>query len=468
MKQQFGVIGLGVMGQNLALNLERNHVPVAVYNRSFEKTRAFMETRARGKEVFGPETLMELVAALERPRRVLLMVKAGEAVDAVIAELKPLLEPGDILIDGGNSHFQDTARREKDLVAAGLGFFGMGVSGGEEGALRGPSLMPGGGDAKTYRLLEPVLTRIAARSDSGPCVTHVGRSGAGHFVKMVHNGIEYGDMQLIAEAYDLMRNALGMPPGEIASTFADWNTGELRSYLVEITARIVDFPDDRGTGQPLVDMILDRAGQKGTGRWTTEAALSLSVPVPTLTAAVDARILSSMKAERGVVAGVHGGDFRLEGLDRQEVLGWIRSALLAAKICAYAQGFDLMRHADAAYGYSLDLAEIARIWKAGCIIRAALLDRIRQAYAGEPDLVNLVVSEAFRTEIRECMAGVRQTLDLGLGLGFALPAMAASQTYFDGLRRARGPANLIQAQRDYFGAHTYERVDREGVFHTNW
>jgi 6-phosphogluconate dehydrogenase len=467
MGQAIGVIGLAVMGENLALNVERNGFPVAVYNRSYDKTAAFVEGRARGTNVVGAETLSAFVAALERPRRILLMVKAGSPVDAVIEDLKPLLRPGDVVIDGGNSHFSDTDRRLAALEPGGITFVGMGVSGGEEGALWGPSLMPGG-DQATYTRLEPILTRIAAQADSGPCVTWVGTGSAGHFVKMVHNGIEYGDMQLIAESYDLMRHGLGLSSVEIADTFAAWNEGELKSFLIEITAKIVAFPDDQRTRKVLIDQILDAAGQKGTGKWTTAAALDLGVPVPTITAAVDARILSSMKPLRVQGAKAYRLPPRPVRTGKRALLGQIRAALYASKICSYAQGFHLLARASAEHRYGTRLPEIARIWKGGCIIRAVFLDKIRRAFERNLDLENLLLDRELAKEVRGRVDDWRRTVVLAFELGIAPPAMAASLAYFDSFRRERLPANLIQAQRDLFGAHTYERIDRPGVFHTNW
>jgi 6-phosphogluconate dehydrogenase len=467
MGQAIGVIGLAVMGENLALNIERNGFPIAVYNRSADKTDAFVNGRARGKKVVGARSLKDFVAALDRPRRMILMVKAGAAVDGVLEELKPLLEPGDVVVDGGNSHYVDTDRRLKALDPSGIKFFGMGVSGGEEGALWGPSLMPGG-DQATYRILEPILTKIAAKADTGPCVTYCGSGSAGHFVKMVHNGIEYGDMQLIAESYDLMRHGLGMKPAEIAEVFAEWNRGDLQSFLIEITAKIVDFPDDQGTRGALIDRILDSAGQKGTGKWTTGAALDLSVPIPTITAAVDARILSAMKPVREQAAKVYRGTLKPVRSGKKALVAQIRSALYAAKICSYAQGFHLLARASEEFGYGVRLDEMARIWKGGCIIRAVFLDKIRQAFERDPRLANLLLDKEFATAIRRRVDDWRKTILFAAKLGVTPPAMAASLAYFDAFRRARLPANLIQGQRDFFGAHTYERVDRPGVFHTNW
>ena len=467
MTQAFGVYGLGVMGENLALNIERNGFPIAVYNRKYEKTEHFLATKAAGTQAVGARTAEDFVAALARPRRIVVMVKAGAPVDSVIEQLRPLLARDDILVDGGNSHFTDTDRRIATLDPTGIRFFGMGVSGGEEGALWGPSLMPGG-DRDTYRHLEPVLTKIAAKTDSGPCVTYVGSKSSGHFVKMVHNGIEYGDMQLIAESYDLMRHALGLSTAEIAQVFTDWNEGELQSFLIEITAKIVDVRDDQGGRKPLVDQILDSAGQKGTGKWTTTAALDLGVPIPTITAAVDARIVSAMKETRLRAAKTYPAPIRPLASGKRAVVERLRAALYASKICSYAQGFDLLARASAEYGYGVRLAEMARIWKGGCIIRAVFLDKIMQAFDRDPALPNLLLDRAFAREIRARADAWRTTVQLGTRLGVALPAMSASLAYFDAFRRARLPANLIQAQRDFFGAHTYERVDRKGIFHTDW
>jgi len=467
MGQQIGLIGLAVMGENLALNIERNGFPIAVYNRSCEKTDALLKGRAKGKNFVGAKTPADFVAALERPRRIVTMVKAGGPVDAVIDELKPLLQPGDILVDGGNSHFTDTDRRIAALDPTGIKFFGMGVSGGEEGALWGPSIMPGGDEA-TYRHLEPILTKIAAKADSGPCVTYVGKKSAGHFVKMVHNGIEYGDMQLIAESYDLLRYGLGLGSAEIADVFGDWNAGDLQSFLIEITAKIVDFKDDQGGRKPLIDNIVDAAGQKGTGKWTTQAALDLGVAIPTITAAVDARIMSSQRATRLLAAKVYPPAPKPIKTGKKAAIAQIRAALYASKICSYAQGFVLLAEASRAFGYGVKLDEMARIWKGGCIIRAVFLDRIRQAFGRDPNLANLLLDRDFAKAIKTRADDWRKTVQLGTKLGIGLPAMSASLAYFDSFRRARVPANLIQGQRDFFGAHTYERLDRKGIFHTEW
>ena len=465
--QKFGVIGLAVMGQNLALNLERNGISVSVYNRTWEKTQEFLNDQDGGKQLFGARTISKLVASLERPRRILLMVKAGGPVDAVIEELRPYLDDGDIVIDGGNSHFPDTERRSAYLDGTGIRFFGMGVSGGEEGALWGPSIMPGG-EKSTYRHLALMLKKIAAKTDSGPCVTYVGARSAGHFVKMVHNGIEYGDMQLIAESYDLLRHGIGLASSEIADTFAEWNRGELESFLIEITAQIADFPDDLGRKKPLLELIQDTAGQKGTGRWTTAAALDLGVPIPTITAAVDARMLSSRKSLRELGARRFRMPAASKRKSKKELVRQVRAALYASKICSYAQGFDLLSNASRHFGYGVRLAEMARIWKGGCIIRAVFLDRIYDAFRRNPRLENLLLDKDFAREIRARVDDWRATMHFGVSHGLAMPAITASLSYFDSIRRRRLPANLIQAQRDFFGAHTYERVDRKGVFHTDW
>ncbi len=468
MTHDFGIIGLGVMGRNLARNVARHGFSVVVKDRDLETAQAFVEEVKDEGTFLAAGTEAEFVQALEKPRRILMMIPAGAPVDAVSQSLKPLLDEGDILIDGGNSNFNDTDRRLKELTPSGIRYFGMGVSGGEEGALWGPSLMPGG-DKETYARLEPILTQIAAKVDSGPCVTWCGYGSAGHFVKMVHNGIEYGDMELIVEAYDLMRHALQLEPSEIADIFAEWNRGELESFLIEITSKIVDFPCDQGGEGILLDKILDAAGQKGTGKWTTITALQVGIPIPTMTAAVDARIVSSFHELRGKVAEIYPSPpaMELPG-DKKQIVNWIREALYASKICSYAQGFDLIHQASKEYGFETRLDEMARIWKGGCIIRAKFLDRIRTAFQRDPELDNLLLDEDFATEIRARVDSWRKVVRLSLDLGMTSPAMAASLAYFDQLRRRRLPANLIQAQRDFFGAHTYRRLDKDGVFHTEW
>jgi 6-phosphogluconate dehydrogenase len=466
-QQSFGVIGLAVMGENLALNVERNGFPIAVYNRTPEKTDAFMHTRAQGKNVKAAYSLEEFVNLLERPRKILIMVKAGAPVDAVIDQLRPLLDEGDIIIDGGNSLYDDTARRTRELEPAGFRFIGMGVSGGEEGALNGPSLMPGG-TKSSYEYLEPILTKIAAQVEDGPCVTYIGPGGAGHYVKMVHNGIEYGDMQLIAEAYDLLKSVLGLNHNRLHEIFAQWNTTEeLNSFLIEITADIFKYIDP-DTNQPLVEQILDAAGQKGTGRWTVQSALELGIAIPTITAAVNARVMSSFKKERVAASQVLTGPTgKYEG-DAEAFIDMIRDALYCSKICSYAQGMAQLAAASKVYSYNLNLSDMARIWKGGCIIRAGFLGKIQHAYQEDPDLLNLLLAPEFKQTILDRQNAWREVVATAAKLGIAVPAFSASLDYFDSYRRDRLPQNLTQAQRDYFGAHTYERVDKEGAFHTEW
>lgn len=466
-QQSFGLIGLAVMGENLALNIERNGFPIAVYNRTPEKTEAFMAQRAHGKQVKATYSIEDFVASVERPRKIMIMVKAGAPVDAVIDQLKPLLEPGDIIIDGGNSFHEDTARRSRELTSQDLNFVGMGVSGGEEGALNGPSLMPGG-TIDAYKELEPILTKIAAQVDDGPCVTYIGPGGAGHFVKMVHNGIEYGDMQLIAEAYDLLKNALGLDHNQLHEVFDEWNkTEELDSYLIEITSDIFTHIDP-DTGLALVDVILDSAGQKGTGRWTVAAAFDLAVPIPTMTAAVNARVVSFYKQERIAASKILTGPTgKYEG-DRTAFINKIRDALYCSKICSYAQGMALLRAASKTYHYDLNLSECARIWKGGCIIRARFLDKIKEAFKEDPQLPNLLVAPQFKQSILDKQTAWREVITEAAKLGIPVPAFSTSLGYFDSYRREQLPQNLTQAQRDYFGAHTYERTDKPGVFHTEW
>lgn len=467
-KQSFGLIGLAVMGENLALNVERNGFPISVYNRSRDKTDAFMATRAQGKNVQPTFTIEEFVASLERPRRILIMVKAGAPVDAVIDQLKPILDPDDMIIDGGNSLYTDTDRRVSELESTGLRFIGMGVSGGEEGALNGPSLMPGGTRA-AYAEIEPIVRKIAAQVDDGPCVTYIGPKGAGHYVKMVHNGIEYGDMQLIAEAYEILQNALGLDHKALHEIFAEWNTTpELNSYLIEITADIFTKLDP-DTGLPLVDVILDAAGQKGTGRWTVMSALELGVSIPTIIAAVNARIISSYKQERVAASQILTGpsQVKYDG-DAKAFVNKVRDALYCSKMCSYAQGMALLNTASQAYGYELNLSECARIWKGGCIIRAGFLNKIKHAFQENPQLPNLLLAPEFKQTILDKQESWREVVASAAKLGIAVPAFSASLDYFDSYRRDRLPQNLTQAQRDYFGAHTYERIDKPGVFHTEW
>jgi len=464
----FGIIGLAVMGRNLALNIEEHGFTVAVWNREPQTTDAFISENA-GKKFTPAHTLEEFARALERPRRMMMMIKAGAPVDMTIEKLKPLMEPGDILIDGGNSYFKDTQRREASLRNDRFHFVGSGVSGGEEGARFGPSLMPGG-SREAYGQITPVFEAIAAKTDSGPCVTHVGPDGAGHFVKMVHNGIEYGDMQLIAEAYDILRTTLSLDAAELSDIFSEWNRGPLESFLIEITANIFRVRDPE-TGRALVDLILDRAEQKGTGKWTAQEALDLGVAIPTIAAAIDARVLSSIKEERVSASRILKGPegVRFDG-ERDELIAAVHDALYASKICSYAQGFDLMQTGSEAYEWGLRLGEMARIWKGGCIIRARFLDSIMNAYKRRADLPNLLLDDDFSAWIAAAQARWRMAVGTAQRLGIPVPAMSASLSYFDTYRTANLPQNLTQAQRDYFGAHTYERIDHpeRGHVHTDW
>ena len=465
--QSFGVIGLAVMGENIALNVERNGFPIAVYNRSREKTDAFMAYRAQGRNVRAAFSLEQFVASLERPRKILVMVQAGKPVDAVIQQLKPLLQEGDIIIDGGNSWFEDTERRTQELEPTGLRYIGMGVSGGEEGALNGPSLMPGG-TKSSYEYLSPIFNKIAAQVDDGPCVTYIGPGGSGHYVKMVHNGIEYGDMQLIAEAYDLLKNVAGLNAAQLHEVFSQWNTtDELNSFLIEITANIFPYVDPE-TKIPLVDLIVDAAGQKGTGRWTVQTALELGVAIPTITAAVNSRILSSIRDERIAASKQITGPNAKYGGDIAAFVNMVRDALYCSKICSYAQGMALLSTASKTYNWELNLGEMARIWKGGCIIRAGFLNKIKKAFDENPALPNLLLAPEFKQTILDRQAAWREVIVTAAKLGIPVPAFSASLDYFDSYRRDRLPQNLTQAQRDYFGAHTYKRTDKEGTFHTEW
>src|SRR5215212_5861146 len=470
---QIGMIGLAVMGENLARNIERNGYSVAVYNRPPSHDEPDRVTKFMGeygdKHFVGTHTPEEFVRALERPRKVILLVKAGDPVDWTVKQIKPYLEEGDIIIDGGNSYFMDTERRERQLKSEGLNFIGSGVSGGEKGALEGPSLMPGG-DRAAYEQIRPIWEAIAAKVDDGPCVTYIGPGGAGHFVKMVHNGIEYGDMQLIAEAYDFMRRVLGMSAVEMAEVFDEWNRGDLESYLIEITAKILRVGDPE-TGRPLVDMILDAAGQKGTGKWTSAIALDLGVTTPTINAAVDSRNMSAHKAER-VEASKHlrGPDTVQRADNRGQMLAAIRDALYASKICSYAQGMNLIRAGSENWKWDINLGETARIWKGGCIIRAQFLGKIKDAYARRADLPNLLLDPDFSAYIERAQSNWRLAVTTAMNSGLPVPGMAASVNYFDAYRTAELPLNLTQAQRDFFGSHTYQRADRPeaGFVHTEW
>ena len=462
---KIGLIGLAVMGQNLALNIARKGFPISVYNRTYSKTEKFV-AGLHDEPLRGFEELSDFVQSLERPRRILMMVKAGDPTQATIDALLQNLAKGDMIIDGGNAHPADSDRRAAELEAKGFRYVGMGVSGGEEGALNGPSLMPGG-PRDAYDELEPILMKIAAQVDDGPCVTYIGPGGSGHFVKMVHNGIEYGDMQLIAEAYDFMGQAMGMGPEQQASAFADWNAGLLESFLIEITADILRHSDPE-TGNPMVDVIMDRAGQKGTGRWTAELALAHGVPLPTIHAAVEARGLSSRKEEREIASGKLSGPTHAE--DQTVGLGAVHDALYASKICSYAQGMDLLQQVSQEKNWNLDLSAIARIWKGGCIIRARFLDRIKDAFQKNPNLENLLLDDELGGFLVEHQGSWRKVVARACELGVPVLAMGASLSYFDSYRRARLPQNLTQAQRDYFGAHTFERVDRPAgeFFHHDW
>jgi 6-phosphogluconate dehydrogenase len=465
-QSQFGVVGLGVMGQNLALNVERNGFAVAGFDVDSAKQQQMAE-KASGKNVRVAGSMAEFVSALESPRRILIMVPAGKAVDAVIQDLKPHLTAEDILIDGGNSYFPDTDRRLQELSQAGLRFVGMGVSGGEEGALLGPCLMPGG-PREAYVRLQPVLDKIAAKTEDGPCSTYVGAGSAGHYVKMVHNGIEYGIMQLLCETYDLLRKALGMTATEVRDLYAKWNEGETNSFLMEISATVLGKKDEE-TGQPLVDFVLDTAEMKGTGKWAAQNALDIGVPIPTLTVAVEGRILSGYKPERVEAAKVLKGpkSAMLTG-NREAFLKSLWQGYYLAMLACYAQGMVMLRAASKEYGYGLNLAEIARIWKGGCIIRSRLLDPIRKAYKKNPELPNLLVDPRFARLVNRYTPGLRKVVIAAAKCGVPAPAYTATLSYIDSYRSERLPANLLQAQRDYFGAHTYKRIDREGVFHTDW
>ncbi len=465
-KYQFGMIGLGVMGENLVLNIERHGYSVAIYNRTAERTREFVTGRGQGKKIAPCYTTQELVDSLSTPRKIMLMVKAGDPVDQVIGQLKPLLAPRDLIIDGGNSFFRDTERRALALAQDKLHYMGMGVSGGEEGALWGPSLMPGG-PAEAYQMVAPILQAIAAQVEGEPCVTHIGPRGAGHYVKMVHNGIEYGDMQLIAEIYDILHRALGLSASEMHDIFATWNEGELKSYLIEITSDIL-LRVDEDTGKPLVDMVLDEAEQKGTGKWTSQNALDLGAPIPTINAAVESRIVSALKGERVAASRQLAGPATAYGGDRAQGIDDARQALYAAKICSYAQGMSLLAAASREYDYGLNLAEIARIWRGGCIIRAVFLNDIAAAYRRDPQLANLLLDPYFKEAIVARQAALRRVVQTAVGLGIPCLALSASLAYYDAYRSAQLPANLTQAQRDYFGAHTYRRIDKEGIFHSEW
>ncbi|PSA99760.1 NADP-dependent phosphogluconate dehydrogenase [Bacillus halotolerans] len=465
-KQQIGVIGLAVMGKNLALNIESRGFSVSVYNRSSSKTEEFLQ-EANGKNVVGTYSIEEFVQSLETPRKILLMVKAGTATDATIQSLLPHLEKDDILIDGGNTYYKDTQRRNKDLAESGIHFIGTGVSGGEEGALKGPSIMPGG-QKEAHELVKPILEAISAKVDGEACTTYIGPDGAGHYVKMVHNGIEYGDMQLISESYFILKQVLGLSADELHEVFAEWNKGELDSYLIEITADIFTKKDEE-TGKPLVDVILDKAGQKGTGKWTSQSALDLGVPLPIITESVFARFISAMKDERVKASGLLSGpEVKPVTENKEELIEAVRKALFMSKICSYAQGFAQMKAASEEYNWDLNYGEIAMIFRGGCIIRAAFLQKIKEAYDRDPELDNLLLDSHFKNIAESYQGALRQVISLAVAQGVPVPSFSSALAYYDSYRTAVLPANLIQAQRDYFGAHTYERTDKDGVFHTEW
>lgn len=463
-----GLIGLAVMGENLVMNMESKGFSVAVYNRTTQKVDAFTQGRAKGHNIVGCHSLAELKDTLSKPRKVMLMVKAGQPVDDYIEQLLAILEPGDVIIDGGNSHFPDTIRRTAHVESKGLLYVGTGVSGGEEGALKGPSMMPGG-SKDAWPLVKPIFQAICAKVEDGtPCCDWVGENGAGHFVKMVHNGIEYGDMQLICEAYQLMRDLLGFSAAEMSKVFADWNQGELDSYLIEITRDILAYPDENGGA--IVDRILDTAGQKGTGKWTAISALDEGVPLTLIGEAVFARCLSAMKEERLAAADVFPHEKNAYTGEKKELIEAIRQALYASKIVSYAQGYTLMRAAAKTYGWNLNYGGVALMWRGGCIIRSRFLGRIKEAYDKNAALSNLLLDPYFAQTIKTCVPAWRKVVAAAVEFGIPVPAMSAALTYFDGYTTGRLPANLLQAQRDYFGAHTYERIDapRGEFFHTNW
>ena len=467
-KSDIGLVGLAVMGENLVMNMESKGFTVSVYNRTVEKVDNFVNGRAKGKNIVGAHTLEELVSQLEKPRKVMMMVKAGTAVDSLIDQLIPLLEEGDIIIDGGNSHFPDTARRTEYVESKGLLYIGTGVSGGEEGALKGPSMMPGG-SVKAWEAVKPIFQGICAKVEDGsPCCEWVGANGAGHFVKMVHNGIEYGDMQLICEAYQLMRDLLGMTCDEMHEVFAEWNRGELDSYLIEITRDILAYKDEDGS--PIVEKILDTAGQKGTGKWTAISALDEGISLTLIAEAVFSRCLSAVKDERVAASKVLSGPVTKFTGDKKEMLECIRKALLASKIVSYAQGYALMRAAAKTYGWDLNYGDIALMWRGGCIIRSVFLGDIKKAFDKNPELANLMLDDYFKGKLEDAQDGWRKVCAQAMLAGVPVPAMSAALSYYDGYRCERLPANLLQAQRDYFGAHTYERIDceRGKFFHTNW
>lgn len=466
-KPQIGVIGMAVMGKNLALNIESRGYTVAIFNRTGSKTEAVVKEHS-DKKLVPNYKIEDFVASLEKPRRIIMMVKAGAGTDAVIQELLPLLDKGDVLIDGGNTFFRDTMRRNAELDKSGINFIGMGVSGGELGALQGPSMMPGG-QKEAYDLVEPILKQISAKAEDGaPCVTYIGENGAGHYVKMVHNGIEYGDMQLIAESYSILRNVLGLSADEIAAIFNEWNQGELKSYLIEITADILTRKDDLDTGNPIVDVILDAAGNKGTGKWSSQDALEVGVPQSLITEAVYARYISALKDERVRASKVLSGPKPEFKGDKKAVIEQIRQALYFSKVMSYAQGFEQMAFAANHYDWHLNFGEIASIWRAGCIIRAQFLQKITDAFDEDEKLQNLLLNSYFTDIAKNYQSAVRDVVGLSVQNGVPVPGFSAAISYYDSYRAEVLPANIIQAQRDYFGAHTYQRTDREGTYHYTW
>ncbi|WP_369901989.1 NADP-dependent phosphogluconate dehydrogenase [Bacillus manliponensis] len=466
-KQQIGVVGVGVMGKSLALNFESRGYSVALYDISKEKVDEIIEENS-GKNVVGTHMVEEFVNALESPRKILLMVNAGEITDKAIDSLLPYLDKGDILIDGGNTYFVDTIRRNKRLAEKGINFIGAGVSGGEEGALKGPAIMPGG-QKDAYEKVKDMLENISAKVNGEPCCSYIGPDGAGHYVKMVHNGIEYGDMQLICEAYFFLKQTLDLTAEEFHEIFAEWNKGELNSYLIEITADIFTKKDEE-TGKALVDVILDTAGQKGTGKWTSQSALDLGISLPIITESVFARCISALKEERVNASKVLSGpkDKPALGIEKAELIEAVRQALYMSKICSYAQGFTQLKAASEEYEWNLDFGSISMLWRGGCIIRAAFLQNIKEAYEKNTELPNLLLDSYFKEIVESYQGGLRQIISLAVQQGIPVPAFSAAISYYDSYRTATLPANLLQAQRDYFGAHTYKRVDKEGTFHTKW
>ncbi|PGT10918.1 NADP-dependent phosphogluconate dehydrogenase [Bacillus cereus] len=467
LKQQIGVVGVGVMGKSLALNFESKGYSVALYDISKEKVNEIIEENS-GKNMVGTHMVEEFVNSLESPRKILLMVNAGEITDKAIDSLLPHLDKGDILIDGGNTYFVDTIRRNKRLAEEGINFIGAGVSGGEEGALKGPSIMPGG-QKDAYEKVKDMLENISAKVNDEPCCSYIGPNGAGHYVKMVHNGIEYGDMQLICEAYFFLKQTLDLTAEEFHEIFAEWNKGELNSYLIEITADIFTKKDEE-TGKPLVDVILDTAGQKGTGKWTSQSALDLGISLPIITESVFARCISALKEERVHASKLLSGpkDKPALGIEKEELIEAVRQALYMSKICSYAQGFTQLKAASEEYDWNLDFGSISMLWRGGCIIRAAFLENIKEAYEKNTDLPNLLLDPYFKEIVESYQGGLRQIISSAVQQGIPVPAFSAAISYYDSYRTATLPANLLQAQRDYFGAHTYKRVDKEGTFHTKW